>query len=44
VAEAGVFLCFFFTDISFLWYNVVGCVLVLLLSLLFNRRGGLHRG
>jgi solute:Na+ symporter, SSS family len=28
-AEVGVLLCFFFTNISFLWYNVVGCVLVI---------------
>jgi len=32
LAEIGVVLCFFFTDISFLWYNVVGCVLVVLFS------------
>ena len=28
VAEAAVFACFAFTQISFLWYNVLGCVLV----------------
>lgn len=28
-AEIGVLMCFFFTDISFLWYNVVGCLLVI---------------
>lgn len=26
LAEILVLLCFFFTDISFLWYNVVGCL------------------
>jgi len=36
IAEAGVLACFFFTPISFLWYNVVGCVLVVGFSLLFN--------
>ena len=28
VAEAGVLACFAFTDISFLWYNLIGCVAV----------------
>jgi Na+/proline symporter len=32
IAEAAVVACFLYTDISFLWYNVVGCVGVLLLS------------
>ena len=27
-AEAAVLACFHFTKISFLWYNVVGCALV----------------
>ena len=36
IAEACVLACFFFTPISFLWYNVVGCVLVVGFSLLFN--------
>ena len=34
VAEAAVLACFRFTRISFLWYNVVGCVLVALVALL----------
>jgi len=29
VAEIGVLLCFTFTSISFLWYNVIGCVAVM---------------
>lgn len=33
IAEIGVLLCFFFTDISFLWYNVVGCMLVIIFSI-----------
>ena len=31
-AEAAVVACFLYTDISFLWYNVVGCMGVLLVS------------
>jgi Na+/proline symporter len=37
VAEAAVLACFAFTKLSFLWYNVVGCVLVAGLALVFNR-------
>jgi len=33
LAELGVFYCFFFTDISFLWYNVVGCFLVVIFAI-----------
>jgi Na+/proline symporter len=36
VAEAAVLACFFFTKLSFLWYNVVGCVVVVVCSLIFN--------
>jgi Na+(H+)/acetate symporter ActP len=32
LAECGVIICFLFTSISFLWYNVVGCLLVILFS------------
>jgi SSS family solute:Na+ symporter len=35
-AEALVVACFAFTPISFLWYNVVGCLAVLGLALLFE--------
>jgi solute:Na+ symporter, SSS family len=31
--EAAVVACFHYTKISFLWYNVVGCVLVMVLAL-----------
>ncbi|MCI0470928.1 MAG: sodium:solute symporter, partial [Candidatus Aminicenantes bacterium] len=31
-AECGVIFCFLFTAVSFLWYNVVGCLLVILLA------------
>ena len=34
VAEAAVLACFHFTHISFLWYNVVGCLLVPAVALL----------
>ena len=43
VSEAVVFACFAFTQISFLWYNLLGCVLVMGLALVFNalqRRAG----
>jgi Na+/proline symporter len=33
IAEAAVIACFRFGSISFLWYNVIGCGLVVLLSL-----------
>jgi Na+/proline symporter len=32
VAEAAVLACFHFTRISFLWYNVVGCLLVVVVA------------
>jgi Na+/proline symporter len=42
VAEAAVIACFKLTKISFLWYNVVGCVVVMgvamVLSAVFERR------
>ncbi len=41
VAEVAVILCFWLTSISFLWYNLLGCVLVAgiayLLQLIFGR-------
>jgi solute:Na+ symporter, SSS family len=33
IAEAAVLTCFKFTGISFLWYNLIGCVLVMAVSL-----------
>jgi SSS family transporter len=36
VAEVAVVWCFVATDISFLWYNVIGCVLVWLFGLAFS--------
>ncbi len=37
VAECIVIYCFIFTDIPFLWYNVIGCLPVILLGLLFQQ-------
>jgi uncharacterized membrane protein len=39
VAEAGVIACFKLTTISFLWYNVIGCVLVVLVALALSAAG-----
>ncbi|MBI1751264.1 MAG: sodium:solute symporter [Acidobacteria bacterium] len=36
VAEAGVLLCFAFTRISFLWYNLIGCAAVVALAWCFS--------
>jgi Na+/proline symporter len=36
LAEAAVVCCFLFTKLSFLWYNVVGCLLVMMLAVLFQ--------
>ncbi len=35
--EAAIFSAFFFTTISFLWYNVIGCVVVIAVALLVTR-------
>jgi SSS family solute:Na+ symporter len=36
VAEGAVFACYLFTPISFLWYNVLGCLAVITLALAFE--------
>jgi SSS family transporter len=36
VAQAAVFACFAFTRISFLWFNVIGCLCVVFFALLFH--------
>lgn len=41
VAQITVILCFLMTDIGFLWYNAIGCLGVVFLSLIFY---GLNRG
>lgn len=35
--EAAIFYCFVFTRISFLWYNVIGCLVVIAVGLLLSR-------
>ena len=35
--EAAIFAAAIFTNISFLWYNVIGCVAVLAVSLVWQR-------
>jgi len=35
-AELMVIACFVFTDIPYLWYNVIGCVVLVLLAMLFE--------
>lgn len=39
IAEAAVVACFMFSKVSFLWYNVVGCLVVLIASLLLTAAG-----
>ena len=36
LAEIVVLLCFIFTPIPFLWFNLIGCLLVIIISWLFN--------
>jgi Na+/proline symporter len=36
LAEIIVIYCFIFTEIPFLWFNLIGCLLVIALSFLFN--------
>ncbi len=37
VAEALVVLCFLFSNMSFLWYNAIGCLAVVVLAWLFEK-------
>jgi hypothetical protein len=34
--EAVIFACWYFTDIAFLWYNVIGCVVVVIAGVLVS--------
>jgi hypothetical protein len=36
IAETVVIACYFFTDIPYLWYNVIGCLLLIILAVLIN--------
>ena len=40
VGEAAIFSCFFFTNIAFLWYNVIGCLVVIATGWLLSLRWG----
>jgi Na+/proline symporter len=44
VGESAVLYCFFRTQLAFLWYNVVGAVVVVLAALLFNALLKQNRG
>jgi hypothetical protein len=41
IAEVLVFICHFFTDITFLWYNLIGCLGVIGFSLVIQRFSGI---
>ena len=36
IAEIAVIFCYVFTQIPFLWFNLIGCLLVIILSLIFT--------
>ena len=36
IAELAVLYCYLFTSIPFLWYNVIGCLLLVLIALILN--------
>lgn len=36
IAEIFVIVCFLFTEIPYLWYNVIGCVILILLAFIIN--------
>jgi SSS family solute:Na+ symporter len=36
IAEIGVLSCYAFTDIGFLWFNVIGCLLVVIIGFIFQ--------
>ena len=38
--EAAIFAAFLFTNISFLWYNVIGCAVVIAVGCLFQFPNG----
>ena len=41
LGEVAIFSAFFFTNISFLWYNVIGAVVVVITGLVFQGGPGL---
>jgi Na+/proline symporter len=42
--EVAIFFCFLFTKISFLWYNVIGCVVVVATAVAVSELDRLRRG
>jgi SSS family solute:Na+ symporter len=36
IAELTVLACFFFTEIPYLWFNVIGCVVLIILAYIMN--------
>ncbi|MFZ0456200.1 MAG: sodium:solute symporter [Ignavibacteriaceae bacterium] len=36
IAETAVIFCYIFTQIPFLWFNLIGCLMVIILSLIFT--------
>jgi len=43
VAEISVLCCYAFTDIGFLWFNVIGCLIVVLVGLVVQAIPGLEK-
>lgn len=44
IAEAIVLYCFMYTEIAFLWFNVIGCVFVILFGFIFQMILGRREG
>ncbi len=38
--EAVIFACWYFTNIAFLWYNVIGCVVVVVTGMVLSSLPG----
>jgi Na+/proline symporter len=36
ISQSFIFYCYFFTEIAYLWYNIIGCGVVVILGLLFQ--------
>jgi hypothetical protein len=44
VAEAVVLACFFFSEIPYLWFNVIGCAVLIAVAFLLNPLFSTERG
>ena len=44
IAESVVFYCYFFTEVAFLWYIIIGCGVVMITALLLQEVVGEKRG